>query len=78
MKTKIIKTPGLSQEDVDAEFAARLDEREAKLTQRESDIQSEISARIEAGKSKAPRFSADKLKVERAQRPDDLQSGLRL
>ncbi len=78
-KTKIVKTPGQSQEDVDSEFSARLDARLAKLEERESENQELTAARIEAGKSKNPRFDSEKVRVERASRPDeDAQTGLRL
>lgn len=76
--TKIIKTPGESQESVDSDFSDRLDARLATLEERESDIQKTTAARIESGKSKNPRFAAEKVRVERAKRPDDAQTGLRI
>ncbi len=76
---KIVKTPGLSQEDVDKEFTSKLDARMAKLNEREAEIRSSTAERIEAGKSKNPRFAAEKVRVDRASRPDDdRQTGLRL
>ena len=77
-KQKFVETEGLSQETVDTEFEARLAKRREELEERQSKSTAAILSQIEAAKSKKPRFAAAKALAERASRPKDSETGLRI
>jgi len=73
LKAKTVQAKGRTQEEEDTLAQENLDKRRGELDEREAFLKKATLAQIEAGKAKAPRREAPKVRVERAQRKTGLR-----
>jgi len=72
-KTKTTQLPGRTQEEEDATFLAKLDEKTTELDKREKALELQFNEDLERSKVKEPRRAVPKVKVDREER----RTGLR-
>jgi len=74
MKTRTVQLPGVTQEEEDALFQAKLDKKKEELDERDAAFKKSTLARILKSAAKNPRREVARVRVERGGRT----SGLRL